>query len=230
MGILLTKISENLALNGNGLADNYKKNTMFFFEKYKKTDKDVKSIPLGQIQLGGFYFLHYKDQSNWMKYSPIFTVAHKKFDNLIILLAINFNFIPLEVRVVILDRFLIEQNFDNDTLLTVDYNGVYAQLLKYGFEYAIVEYNLAQIEMVHKISMDLVPRFLYSGFPINKYDPQKLYSIWKAKIKNQADRHQEITKSVIKDFFDVENEIKKEYIMLEDHIKRLRESIERFGK
>jgi CRP-like cAMP-binding protein len=53
---------------------------------------------------GGFYFIHYKDDSNWMRYSPVFVVDFKKFNNIIMIMGVNFNFIPIEVRETIFDE------------------------------------------------------------------------------------------------------------------------------
>jgi hypothetical protein len=104
--------------------------------------------------MDGFYHLHYKDDSNWMKYSPIFTIDFKQFENLIIVIGINFNFIPLEVRIFIFDKYITEDDFKKNSLLKVDFAGVYKELKHYGFEYAIVEYNLSQIVLVHKINLE----------------------------------------------------------------------------
>lgn len=229
MSILLDKIKLFMKISGKNLPEFFKNNSMFFFEKYKKSDKDVTSVTTSQIFMGGFYFLHYKDDSNWMKYSPIFTVAHKKFSDFDILFGINFNFIPLELRAQIFAPYITENDFKNNNLLKIDYEGVYRQLYKFGFEYAIVEYNVSQIVTAHRINMDIVPMFLYSSWPGNKYDPNKLYQIWKTKISTKSDRHEEMTKSVLNDFYDINNEIKSEYIELSDHIKRLRKSVEKFG-
>ena len=102
---------------------------------------------------------------------------------------------------------MIKDNFEKDMLLPVSYEGVYQELIKYGFEYSIVEYNLAQIEVVHKICMNLVPRFLYSQHPKNKYDPKKLYEIWSAKIEDKGKRHREMYNSLIEDFYNVSDDI-----------------------
>ena len=170
MGILLETISLNSLVFGNGLAENYKNNSLFFYNKLQRSDEDVQSIPISNIQPGGFYFLHYMDDSNWMKYSPIFTVEYKKFKGLIVLLAINLNFIPIQIRGYLFDKFMTEKNMKDNVPLKVDYEGVYKELFKLGFEYALMEYNLEQVKFVHKISMEMFPRFLYSGEPINKYD------------------------------------------------------------
>jgi len=230
MGELIERIKLNNLVNGNGISDNFKNNSLFFYNEYQKSNKDVLNIPRGKIQLGGFYFFFYRDDSNWMRYSPVFTVDVKKFSNLIVIMAINFNFIPIEVRATIFDKFINKDSFNNNSLLNVSYEGVYSELIKYGFEYSIVEYNISQIEIVHKISMEFVPKFLYSQHPINKYDPKKLYEIWTAKIKDKEERHKEISQSLIKDFYTVSDDIMDNYKQLTDHISRLQKSYEKYGK
>lgn len=229
MAELLERVKLSLLVNGDGIVENYKNNSLYFYDKYQSSDKEVKSMRGGEMQLGGFYFIHYQDDSNWMKYSPVFTVDFKKFENKIIIFAVNLNFIPIEVRTTIFDPFISEDNFENDTLLTVNYEGMYDQLRRYGFEYAICEYNLGQVLFVHKISMDLLPRFLYAGHPINKYDPKKLYSIWKAKIVDRNIRDQEMSSALIDEFFEISDDINKNYNVLKGHIQRLKRSISKYG-
>ena len=78
--------------------------------------------------------------------------------------------------------------------------------------------------------MDSVPRFLYSGHPKNKYDARKLYSIWKAKLKTRDKRDAEMSSSLIKDFFDVTDDISSNYEVLRGHIQRLQSSLEKYGR
>ena len=229
MGELLERIMTSNQKNGKNIADVYKNNTMFFFDKYKGNSKDVYSIPLVKMHIGGFYFLQYNDDSNWMKFSPIFVADFRKFENMIVMTALNFNFLPLEVRSTIFDRFMVKDDFEKDRLLKVDHKGMYNVLLEYGYEYALVEYNLSQVKLVHKIDMLLVPRFVYSGHPINKYDPDKLYSIWKKKLESRDERHQEMMKSTISDFYDISNEINENYNTLRQHIKRIQNSYKKYG-
>jgi len=228
MGILLDKIND-LNKSSGDIVTNFKDNSLFFYEKYSKSDDMVKSISVSDMQLGGFYFIHYRDDSNWMKWSPIFTVDFKKFSNLNILFGLNFNFIPLEIRVSIFDKYISEKDFEKNKLLNVNYQGVYKELIKYGFEYSIVEYNLNQINYVHKIGMEMVPRFLYSQHPKNIYDPKKLYQIWKSKISTKIERDKEINKMLISDFFKMTDDILKNYNQLESHIDRIQKSYEKYG-
>jgi hypothetical protein len=229
MGELLERSKLGELVYGAGLLDNYKNNSLYFYTKYKESDKFVTSLDPKNIQLGGFYFLHYKDDSNWMKYSPIFTVDFKKFSNIILIYALNLNFLPIEVRFTIFDKFVSEDDMDKDRLLKVDFEGIYKELRKLGFEYGIVEYNLAQIKLCHKINMELSPRFLYSGHPVNKYDPKKLYSIWQAKIESRTERDSEMSSLLVNDFLKMKDEVYEKMTALKGHVERLRRSVTKYG-
>ena len=229
MGVLQDKVDLSLLVYGDGIVDNFKNNSLFFYEKYQKSDKSVTNINVGDIKVGGFYFLHYLDDSNWMRWSPVFVADYRKFSNVVILMGVNFNFIQLEVRVSIFDKFIKEEDFENDRTLKVNYQGVYNELLKFGFEYALMEFNLIQVKFAHRISMDMVPRFLYSQHPQNKYDPNKLMQIWNAKIGDKDKRHKEMMVSMLSDFYDINGEIKDQYKLLKEHIQRIQKSLEKYG-
>ena len=229
MGELVERIYTNNNRNGGGVANSYKKNTMFFYEKYSTTTKEVLNIPLIKMHEGGFYFIHYEDDSNWMKYSPIFITGFRKFENIVVMTAVNFNFIPLEIRASIFDRYITKNDMDKNNLLKVDHEGMYKELLRYGYEYALVEYNLTQVKSVHYINLSLIPQFLYSGHPVNIYDPKKLYEIWKKKLETREKRHQEMMKAIISDFYEISDEIDKNYNVLRKHIDRIRKSYEKYG-
>jgi len=230
MGFLLDKINYSLKQYGDGIADNYKNNSLYFYNKYQKSDDKVQNIRVSDIQMGRFYFLHYMDDSNWVKYSPVFTVSQKKFENLTILMAINLNFIPIQIRASFFDQFFLEKDFEQDRQLNVDLTGTYNELFKYSFEYSIMEYNTSQINFAHRINMKKVPTFLYSGHPINKYDPNKLYDIWKVKIKTKYQRDQEMSQVLIKDFYKMSDDIGDNYQVLKNHIQRLQNSFNKYGR
>lgn len=229
MGELVDRIGLRMLVDGDGLADNFKKNSLYFYDKYQKSDKSVKSIGVSDILPGNFYHFHYLDDSNWMKWSPVFITNFKKISNKIIIFGVNFNFIPLEVRAFLFDNFMKEEDFEKDQPLPVTYEGMYSELIKYGFEYSLVEYNALQIKFVHRIEMESVPRFLLSGHPKNKYDPGKLFDIWKSKIKDKGKRNQEIMKSTIDDFYDTRGEINEKYVVLKGHIQRIQNNMKKYG-
>lgn len=206
----------------------YQKNSDYFAKKYQKSDDEVTSISLSNLEMGNFYFFHYKDSSNWMKYSPIFAVSHKKIQNIIVLYAINLNFIPIDVRAEFFDKFMDERTFEKNTPLRVDLKGVYDELREIGFEYALMEFILNNVVFSHKIHMESVPRFLFSGHPLNKYDPKKLYDIQVAKSKDRNKRHEEMNKLMMSDFIEIDSEISDSFDVLKDHIKRVRDNIKKF--
>jgi hypothetical protein len=229
MGELVDRIGLRMLVDGDGLADNFKNNSLYFYDKYQKSDKDVRAVGVNDILPGNFYHFHYLDSSNWMMFSPVFVTNFKKISNQIIIFGVNFNFIPLEVRAYLFDNFMIEEDFEKDRSLKVNYDGMYSELIKYGFEYALVEYNALQIKMVHRIEMGSVPRFLISAHPKNKYDPGKLFDIWQVKLKDKDKRNQEIMNSTIDDFFDTKGEINEKYVVLKKHIQRIQTNLRKFG-
>lgn len=224
MGILNDKIEADSKKN---IPKYYKDNTMKMYNLYLKPDKLVDPVNVSNITPGIFYFLMYHDESNWMQYSPILFIDHKKFDNQIIGYAINFNFLPLEIRSGMLDK-IIKNLEDNDQLSAITFENAYKMLLKVGYEYALVEYDMKRVERVYKIDFTVLPQFLYSSYPTNKYDPKKLYSIWLKKLETRELRHQEIIQSTVSDFFDITEEISGKYDQLLNHIKRLQNGIKKF--
>ena len=215
---------------GGDEVENFKNNSLFFAQKYKKPDESVKVVRLAEIKPGGFYFLHYLDDSNWLKFAPVFLVDFRKFDNKVILIAVNFNFIPMEIRAQIFDNYITNDDFEKNNYLKVDYEGMYRELLKVGFEYALMEFNAAQIKIVHRIHLELLPRFLYAQHPINKYDPKKLVEIWQAKLDKREQRHKEIISSILSEYYDITKEISEKYDLMRDHIKRIQTSLTKYGR
>lgn len=229
MSELSERVKLSLLVHGNGVVENFKNNSLYFYDLYQKSTPDFQNISVSNIEPGAFYFFHYVDDSNWMKWSPVFVGDHKKFSNRIILFCVNFNLIPLEVRILLFDKFISKKDFENDSILKVDLQGIYDELRKLGFEYALMEYDANRIQLVHKVSLDLLPRFLYHQHPKNKYDPEKLIEIWETKIKTREERHQEMTLALINEFFNVNSEISDKYSVLKKHIQRLQNNIRKYG-
>jgi len=235
----MTPLEERIKLSqlvhGRDLSDYFKNNSDYMIQKYSKSDEFCQSIPISAIQIGCFHHFYYDDKSNWMKYSPVFVCDFKQHANFMIIYALNFNFIPLRIRSAIFEKFISEKDFENNRALAVNFQGLYSELRRYGFEYAIVEYNSINLKLVHRINLsdeksgdkseNILPRFLYSAHPLNKYDPSKLYQIWSTKIKTRDKRHQEITLSTLSEFLDVKNEISEKFEVLRGHIQRLRDNL-----
>ena len=229
MGALLEKTKLNKLVYGE-LVNQFKENSMDIYNRLQKSDEMVKILPVSKMALGGFYFLHYKDDSNWMRYSPIFAADFRKVNDLIIIYGVNFNFIPLQIRVKLFDKFIKEDDIENDKLLSVNYQGMYNELKSLGFEYSIMEFNLKQVVSCHKINMKYLDTFLISQHPINKYDPSKLMQIWEKKIADSDKRHQEIVQSTIKDLVASVDEIREEYDLLSKHFERFNKSLNKYGR
>ncbi len=229
MGELIERVKLSLLVYGNGIEDNFKNNSMFLMDKYSKSDEMVRAIDVSSIEPGAFYFFHYLDDSNWLRYSPVFVAGYKKFGNQTIIFAINFNFIPLEIRPMMFDEYLLPENFEKDMPIKTEYEKTYQELLKVGFEYSLMEYNAIQIKMVHRIHMEMLPRFLYAQHPKATYDPKKLMEIWTKKLETKKERDKEMMKAMIEEFYEVNKEISGKYKVLKDHIARIQKSAKKYG-
>lgn len=230
MGPLSERVKLALLVNGDGIPDNFKRNSLWFYEQYQKSTPDILNVKVSDIYPGGFYFLHYRDDSNWLKWAPVFIADFRKFSNKIIIFAVNFNFIPLELRVMIFDKYITEKDFERDSFLKVDYTGIYNELKTLGFEYALMEFDALRVNFAHKIHLELLPRFLYHQHPKNVYDPKKLIEIWSAKLETRDQRHKELMMASIDDFYKVEEEISEKYDVLRSRIQRIRTNAIKYGK
>jgi hypothetical protein len=229
MGELVDRVKINMLVYGNGIAENYKNNTLYFYNAYLKSSPEVKLVQAKDIWYGRFYFFHYLDKSDWMKYSPVYVADFKKFGNKIILYCVNLNFLPLELRVAFFDNFMIEQDFIKNDFLKVKMQEVYNKLRSMYFEYALMEFDASHIRMVHQIHLDILPRFIISGHPKVIYDPKKLRDISTTKIKDSDKRHKEMMNSLASDFFETTKEIPEKYQTLKKHIQRLRNNSIRYS-
>ena len=236
MGELYERLKLNKLVKVNDIPSYFKENSLEFYQKYLKTDDYVKATSLRDIKKGGFYFFHYLDDSNWIKWSPVFVADVKKYGNQIILLCVNFNFLPLEVRVAIFDKYISEDDFEKaeklkgNHFIKVKYEPMYNELKRMRLEYCLMEYNAIQIVKAHRIHFSVLPQFLYSQHPKNKYDPKKLIQIWKKKAETSEERDSEMSQLTMEDLYNFDKDFTKKFEQLEGHIKRIRASVEKYGK
>lgn len=235
MGELYERLKLNKLVKAGDIPSYFKQNCFEFYQKYLKTDDYVKLTPINNIIKGQFYFFHYLDDSNWVKWSPVFVADVKQYGNQIILLCVNFNFLPLEVRVAIFDKYITEQDFEKcerlkgKHFIKVKFQPMYNELKRMRLEYCIMEYNAIQIVKAHRIHFSVLPQFLYSQHPKNKYDPKKLIQIWKKKAETSEQRDNEMSQLTIDDLYDFNKDFTQKFTILEGHIKRIRASIEKYG-
>jgi hypothetical protein len=233
MGELREKIKQNIKKD-SGISSHYKKNSLKFFELYNNPDNEiVQSINLSEMNIGGIYFMYYKDESNWMRYSPILMADHR--DKRLIF-GVNLNFLPLEQRSNLFESLIVDVNHLNnkqpsntEPFKFIDFEMVYKKLIRFGFEYSLVEYSLDRIVGVFRINFINLDEWIYSGHPKNIYDPVKLYDIWSKKIKNRPERHKELITKLVEDFYNVTDELIEESNVLKDHLKRLKRNNEKYG-
>jgi len=225
MGFLLEKTDLNRLVNADGLVEYFKKNSIEMVDYYSKSTKECLNISVRNIKPGGFYHLISQNKSNWMRNAPVFVADYKKVGTGIIILAVNMNLIPLQIRALLFDKFITEKDFDKDSFLKVNFNGMYNELKNIGFEYSLMEFDASKIILAHKISLSILPKFLISQHPTNTYDPKKLSEIWKSKIGKQTERDAEMQKSSLEEFYNIHFEIDSKYENLKKHIERIRKNL-----
>ena len=230
MGELRKDIIE---LTKGGIPNFFKENSLFYYNLYNEPDNStVKPIPVSYMVNGGIYFLFYKDESNWMQLSPVLCIDIRDKR---IAFGINMNFLPLEIRLDLFDDMILDLSNNNkqpkgmSPFNFISFEKGYKRLLRRGFEYAIVEYDLSRIVRVYEINYDNLSTWLYSQHPKNIYDPNKLYQIWASKLKNRPERHNELITKLVEDFYNVTDELIDNSTALKGHFQRLQRNHEKFG-
>jgi len=230
MEVLRKKIQE---LTNVGIPNFFKDNSLRFFNLYSQPDNDV-VVPtnISSIYNGGIYFMYYQDESNWMKYSMVLCADIRDQR---LMFGVNLNFLPLEIRLELFDELVIslednnKQSHNLNPFNFVTFESVYKKLIRLGFEYALVEYDISRISRIFNIKYEELPYWLYSQFPKNIYDPIKLYSIWEAKMANRPERHKEMITTLVSDFYNVTDELIDNSTALKGHFKRLKRNYDKFG-
>lgn len=230
MGVLRKKLTE---LTKVGIPNFFKENSLRFYNLYNKPDgKMVEPTNISSIYNGGLYFIYYLDDSNWMKYSMVLCADIRDQR---IMFGVNMNFLPLEIRLDLFDGLVMDlednnkQSNGNTPFNFVTFESVYKKLIRLGFEYALVEYDVSRIGRIYNIGYDQLPFWLYSQYPKNKYDPIKLYSIWEAKLKNRPERHKELIGKLVSDFYNVTDELIDNSTAMKGHFQRLKKNYDKYG-
>lgn len=209
-----------------GKVNLFKENSTKFFNLYQKPDGElVRGVPMDSLIEGRFYFIIYKDDSNWMKFAPIFFIDHAIYKSIKIFYGVNLNFLPLEIRVNAFDN-VYDPN-KPDCFRGINFEKAYKLLLKFGFEYGINEFDSRRIQRIYEIDMSNLADFIMSGYPANKYDPKKLYDIWEKKLETKEARHQAFIQATLQTFYDTENAVG-EPDVLKDRIKRIQAGTKKY--
>lgn len=212
--------------------EKFKENSLDMYNLLSSPKKGkVEYIPISNMRVGEVYHIFYLDESNWMHFSPVLACD---FKDKRLMFGMNFNFIPLEVRANIFDSLITTLDFNNNQPITktpfnfITFDGIYKKLIRLGFEYSLIEYNFERIIKVAKIDYSILPEFLFSAWPKNIYDPNKLYQIWSKKLQNRPERHKELITKLVDDFYDVKDELIESSVSLKGHFQRLKRNQEKF--
>jgi hypothetical protein len=174
----------------------------------KPSVQEFAPIPITQIRPGRFYFLMYDldgKSQKVEKFNPCFTVAYRMYDKHSILHVVNTNFIlPNYLRVAFFNDILqsydqwMEQDLDvneivNQRAYEVKYEDVYKYAKSIGFEWSLRELIVSKIHKVFEIHTGNIVELLnINTTKLTGLDERAIEKIWKAKIREQAQRERDL--------------------------------------
>ena len=91
-------------------------------------------------------------------------------------------------------------------------------------------YSVDQIVQVYRISLNILPRFLYSGHKDAKYDPGKLKQIWQSQSSVADVREKEMMSATMDDYTDLTKDISGKFDVLKNDVMTFRNSLRKYGK
>lgn len=75
----------------------------------------------------------------------------------------------------------------------------------------------------------MLPRFFFAQHPNAIYDPKKLLEIWNKKIETRTERNQEMMKSMLSDFYNINKDVSEKYKVMKGHINRIQKNYKKYG-
>lgn len=163
------------------------------------------------IRLGRFYFIMYDlagKSTKLEKLVPCFTVDFRQYPTWNSLYVVNTNFLPYEFRNRLFDNMLrrydtrLYDDFDKPKVadqLTYEfkYKDFYEELKRFGFEWSLRELVTSKIDKAYEIHTARYAEILnINSTKLTGIDEKAIEKIWKAKIRKQAIREQELLKEL----------------------------------
>jgi len=161
----------------------------------RKPNNQVRITNINKVTTGKFYIIRYNFNGNKI-WCPILTIPPVPNKNELgvlerqlkirnikkILYAINFDYLPLRYKALLIDQIIIsnpdrynknEDKIANGELVSKEYGfripWIYTFLKKYKKNYAITAYDISKIDRVYDISSTILQRFVFiDTYYINK--------------------------------------------------------------
>ncbi len=202
----------------------YGKNSEDFLTWFREKEYDkVMPINPASIDRGKLYFILYDlagKSSKMEKYNPTFVIDWATIDRKRYLFVVNFNFIPIAVRVMVFNTIFNTdlKKFDDldpspdkqEAISGITFGKVYKLLKSVGFEWAIRKFEAAKLNKTYVINFDKAKEFItMSTARLTGVDDAKLLEIWKKKITQQDAREAKLIKELLGDYKSMEKELGK---------------------
>jgi len=154
-----------------------------FSRCFKNPSPQVKPTIIQKLLKGKFYIIRYNYNGNKI-WCPIFTIDFRIYQNKNILFAINFDYLPTEYKVILIDNLLDDStaNFNANVqfagkdamseqpIKNITFENTYSFLKRNAKkEYCITAYDVLKIEKIYVISTTILHRFVFiDTFYINR--------------------------------------------------------------
>lgn len=180
--------------------------TKWLLTSMQSPNKTFVKVNPNYLRIGAFYFMKYdmrkiNKSSKMEQFVPFMMVDYKPLIDSRVLYGINFNFLTTTKKEAFflkyLERYekLLEKNKELDNWLQeeplpdVNYERMYNELLKYGFDYAIREFRVELIDEIYGISTNHLDKMISLDTQMmTGVDEAKLNDIWITKLKNEGIR------------------------------------------
>lgn len=232
------EVREQFNNEGNSM---YETNSIFISENIKGPKENVlKECNFGHLYKGSFYFIYYdltEKTSMMEKLNPVLLLDYLDINNIRTYFVLNINFLPITIRVLFYNEIfnqnldILKFNIDEDVMTQKPLNGIsfqviYNMLKSIGFEWAIRKLEHNKINKIYKLNTNyLVPFITMSTARFTKVNDSKLIEIWKAKIKDQDERHKKVINDLLNSYDKMKNEFSELYTSFNEKTENLRESI-----
>ena len=231
-------VNAQFQAEGNKMYQNNSELVLGYFRDKDSTKFELSNF--SDVQQGKMYFILYDldgKSSKMEKYNPLFVVDFGFFDNTKWIFALNINFIPVAIRVIVfnqifnasLDMFddIDKSPIKQEPVDNITFGVVYKMLKSLGFEWAIRKFDYKKVNQIYSIDLNIAYRFVtMSTAKLTGVDDGKLIDIWKKKLATRKEREKKMIGEILGDYKKMQEELKKNSLSLSEKENELYKSVQ----
>ena len=223
---------------GNNMYQKNSETVLGYFRNKDQTKFELSNF--SDVQQGKLYFILYDldgKSSKMEKYNPLFVVDFGFFDNTKWIFALNINFLPVAIRVLVFNQIfnasltlfddLDKSPIKQEPVDNVTFGVIYKMLKSLGFEWAIRKFDYKKVNQIYSIDLSIASKFItMSTVKLTGVDDGKLIDIWKKKLLSQKDREKKMIAEILGDYKKMANELTKNSQSLTDKENEMYKSVQ----